>query len=452
VPMVGFWFGKLSPNINLYLERFVNEANDLYNNSVTWVNEANDTIVSKFLPLCCSVDSSARCKLLNMKQFNGFFSCPWCYHPGISVNTAGTRCEVRYPVTEDDYTLRTDNEELEDMQVAVNQNICSRGFKGSSVLVNLPRFKLVKQCVPDYMHCVLLGVTRTLTCHFLEDSGELYYIGTPQKIQEIDNRLLSIKPPCNVARFPQTIKDKKLWKASEWRLWLLMYSMPCLNGVLPEKYYKNLVLFVEAIYILLQEDITVEEVQQADLMLFHFVCDMQLLYGKKFCVYNVHLLTHLSQAVKKFGPLWTHSLFAFENANGNLLRHVKGTTGVPQQCAKKYIMFSSLPTFVSTNQISIGFNTEQFLGQMLGKPNRFYCFKSNDTTVLGQGVVTQLSLSEKNALRSFNCNVDDEIVFYDRAIVLGTVLTTRGYSQNKKSDNSFFYTKQNAVGNIRKIV
>lgn len=39
--------------------------------------------------------------------------------------------------------------------------------------------------------------------------------------------------------------------------------------------------------------------------------------------YNVHLLLHLSNTVKNWGPLWTINTFPFENENKNLLQMKK---------------------------------------------------------------------------------------------------------------------------------
>ena len=39
---------------------------------------------------------------------------------------------------------------------------------------------------------------------------------------------------------------------------------------------------------------------------------------------NVHLLLHLVEHVKYFGPLWTHSCFEFESSNLRLRNAVHG--------------------------------------------------------------------------------------------------------------------------------
>ena len=56
-----------------------------------------------------------------------------------------------------------------------------------------------------------------------------------------------------------------------------------------------------------------------------------MLAGLKHCKVNVHLLGHLSHYVKLFGPLWTHSAFAFEDAIGGLVKKSHGTHDIANQ-------------------------------------------------------------------------------------------------------------------------
>lgn len=46
---------------------------------------------------------------------------------------------------------------------------------------------------------------------------------------------------------------------------------------------------------------------------------------------NVHNLLHLPETVKNLGPLWAHSCFAFEAANGELLKLFHGSQKVEKQ-------------------------------------------------------------------------------------------------------------------------
>ena len=46
---------------------------------------------------------------------------------------------------------------------------------------------------------------------------------------------------------------------------------------------------------------------------------------------NVHGLLHLPEIVLNLGPLWAHSCFPFEAANGELLTFFHGSCGIDRQ-------------------------------------------------------------------------------------------------------------------------
>ena len=57
------------------------------------------------------------------------------------------------------------------------------GFRGQSGIVNLTYFDLVKGVVPEYMHCILLGVAKNLLHLWfsLTQTGKPYFIGKEMK-------------------------------------------------------------------------------------------------------------------------------------------------------------------------------------------------------------------------------------------------------------------------------
>lgn len=59
-----------------------------------------------------------------------------------------------------------------------------------------------------------------------------------------------------------------------------------------------------------------------------------LFIGERSETINVHSITHLEQQVKRLGPLWTHSAFAFEAMIAHTLKGFKGTRGVAEQVGK----------------------------------------------------------------------------------------------------------------------
>ena len=58
--------------------------------------------------------------------------------------------------------------------------------------------------------------------------------------------------------------------------------------------------------------------------------------------YNVHLLTHLADAVEKWGPLWSHSAFVFEDVIGLLKTVYHGTQLVPKHILKYFSAWKSV--------------------------------------------------------------------------------------------------------------
>lgn len=46
---------------------------------------------------------------------------------------------------------------------------------------------------------------------------------------------------------------------------------------------------------------------------------------------SVHGLLHLPTTVRNLGPLWSHSCFPFEAANGDMLKFFHGTQAVEKQ-------------------------------------------------------------------------------------------------------------------------
>ncbi|MGH0167634.1 UNVERIFIED_CONTAM: hypothetical protein FKN15_053066 [Acipenser sinensis] len=143
--------------MNVYLEPFVEECRSLWSDGVQWVDpvSGNDRL-SKIYTTCAVCDSVARPLMQNMMQFNGYQGCGFCKNPGVTVSKGRGFVRV-YPYRRES-TLRNYIETVECAEQALDsqQPIC--GVKGPSVLYNIPKFDIVENFVPDYMHCLLLGV------------------------------------------------------------------------------------------------------------------------------------------------------------------------------------------------------------------------------------------------------------------------------------------------------
>ncbi|KAL1447832.1 hypothetical protein MTO96_044210 [Rhipicephalus appendiculatus] len=303
----GLWFGS-HPDMSLFMAKFVEEMNQCGN--IVW-KHATTVVRSAIHAICCCVDAPARAAVGNMVQFNGLFGCPWCY--SCAEHHEGAQRYMLSTVGD----LRNSEDMRRDMKFAIEVGEPVNGVKGPSPLMRLKHFDLVSGYTVDYMHCVLLGVTKCFTDCWLDstNSQEPFYIGRPTTVAKIDERLMGIKPPHCFTRFPRSLKERCHWKASEWRSWLLFYAVPCCLGILPHRYINHFMLLVEGIFMLLREELTESQLLHAGRLLQDFVSRTLTLYGPRMMTFNHHQLLHLVTAARNFGPLWAHSTFVFEHGN-----------------------------------------------------------------------------------------------------------------------------------------
>lgn len=150
--LCGLWFGKHKPNMNIFLKPFVDMINSTSEKGVSL--DANGTVkLIKIFALCCCVDSAARPPMQGLVQYNGYYGCNWCLHPGEYVKDA-----MKFPLLDETPKMREHDESVEHMRESVESKQRVYGFKNASVLICLNFFNIVAGFVPDYLHNVLLGI------------------------------------------------------------------------------------------------------------------------------------------------------------------------------------------------------------------------------------------------------------------------------------------------------
>lgn len=161
---------------------------------------------------------------------------------------------------------------------------------------------------------------------------------------------------------PREITYYTKYKASELRS-LLLYILPvCLQNIQQGKYITHFQLFSRSIYVLLGTKITQEQLIECHNNLNQFVLQYQDFYGMEKMTMNIHLIKHLANGVQYLGPLWTNSLFVFEDYNGYLLKLVNGTQDVLAQITSKYCLAKSY----NTNKYNAALSDCEVLGK--GRP------------------------------------------------------------------------------------
>ncbi|KAK3919799.1 B-cell linker protein [Frankliniella fusca] len=335
--VAGVWCDKVAPPMNTLLRPFCDSLVAINNEGgVSWTNpqsgEQFKSVVSA--PLCIA-DAPVRAQIQNIQSHNSKHACNTCEQKTKSIpltaaqraaKAAGER-NIRkkrgFLFENPGAQLRTGSRMLKQARKAFFDRKTVKGVVGPSVVSQIPRLDLGTCVLGEYMHGTCLGVTRYFTNIFVNVPGGAWYIG--DKIDEIDNFLECLKPCDYICRLPRKISELFKWKASELRAWLLFYSVIVLSRVMPHNYAQHWMLFVMAIWLLLQDEITDNDLQRSKSMLILFVRDIGRLYGQASYVYNVHQLLHLPLYVKRWGPLWATSAFMFESYNGTIAELIHGT-------------------------------------------------------------------------------------------------------------------------------
>lgn len=318
------WVGNCKPKMQVFLDHF-RQLTDTMNTTRLSVQTVDG--LRKFIakPLYGVFDMIAKAPVLNMHQFNGAYGCPSCEHPGVRIG----RTQTYPPGT--DYPSRTTETIMKFASEAEEKKEVVKGIKGISVLASL--VDIACGAPIDYMHCILEGVVKRLLEKWLSSTGQPYYINK-SKLEQIDSSLVAQTPPHDFARAPRSIsKHRAFWKASEYRAWILFYSLPLIihHYSLPALYIHHFALLVSAVHMLLQPKLTDSTIEAADVMLRDFVSLVPELYDEKECTINCHLLVHVCDSVRKWGPLWAFSAFPFEHKNGYIMGHVHSANRISDQ-------------------------------------------------------------------------------------------------------------------------
>lgn len=435
--LAGLWFGNTSPIMNVFFKPFVTELVDLTKSGIVWNCPGRGIIESTVYAICCVTDSVAKSKVQNIIQYNGAFGCGYCYHPNVPIviNNETRRTTLKY-VPDKIYAYRSDKKMRKDMR---RENV-NLGVKGKSCIYNLPGFNMCFGFGIDYLHQSLEGVMNKLLSLWFDSSNhqQNYYIGTA--IGQVDKRLCSITPPTYVSRKLRSLTDRARFKANELRnflLYFLLYitHLPCLLNILPEVYYKHFQKLVTAVYIYLQEKITLHEADFADNLLYEFTIEYSRLYSEANIVYNIHLCMHLGKIVSMLGPLWAYSTFVFESGNGYLKRLVKGTTGIVTQVGHKYIMVQNASKLVRCGQYNVRNDVLEFCSDIFMYKQMKNCIFCNEYTLLGRKYTLQLTANERDL-----CNILSiraiSVDCYNRVIKSGIIYYGKRYSKQQQFNDS----------------
>ncbi|VDI64263.1 Hypothetical predicted protein [Mytilus galloprovincialis] len=343
--LCGLWFGEVKPFMNLFTKPFTKSLKQLETICIDYEVDGTSYLTKGYL-ICGTADLPAKSIVLNCNQFNGKYSCMRCMHPGETFKTNKGGCVHTFPydASKPQFDKRTFQSCIEHAFTAIRDQKTTNGIKGPSFLMALKSYDFVKSNSIDYMHGVLLGITKLLIKLWISSGFSDQKFSVSKYVEIIDERLLQIKPPSFITRIPRTLSDHfKYWKASELRSWLYYYSLPVMFDILTPAYLMHYACFVQGIYLLSTDCVTTDDLKMSQSLLSYFVHMFPSLYGERYVTLNMHSLLHLTECVEDLGPLWVYSCFPFENINGVLMELFHGTQNVELQIISSVNVLQNMP-------------------------------------------------------------------------------------------------------------
>ena len=83
VSLCSLFFGRRKPDFQKEFDQFLNEIAQGYT-----IQSTTKTYKVELIPILIIADLIAKAKLLNMRQYNGYYGCSMCFMPGIHVGGA----------------------------------------------------------------------------------------------------------------------------------------------------------------------------------------------------------------------------------------------------------------------------------------------------------------------------------------------------------------------------
>jgi hypothetical protein len=372
IVIAGLSVGDSKPDFDVFMRPIIDEFLTL-EQGINLAETKDEIDIVYLYVLYAVMDKPARADLLKLKSSNGEFGCLKCLQSGRNAKTSKSNTfetiyfvlkiksyfildgNIRiYPFQKDnpDGPLRTKESYETDLRTF------SRGVLGSTIMNELNHFNPVENTCIDYMHSLLEGVVKGMfrlwfspDFVFNDNFGRKKRnpFSMRQYIDQIDERLMKIKPPSFVPSAPRSVDLWNLWRAHEFLYFLIFYSLCVFHEIMEYDYYQHLMLLVIAMENLLKPKIKKNELKIIHKVLIKFVERFEQLYPERSMLSGVHELLHLVQCTKNFGPLNGCNCFEFEELNRLFLKLIKGNDLIGEEFIKLFSYLKVLNSYSSNS-------------------------------------------------------------------------------------------------------
>ena len=339
IMMPALWKGSKKPSMLTFLKPLYHELKTLEKGVVLSTHRGQQEV--KVFLLAGTFDLPARAMILNMTQYNGAFSCHRCLHPGERLTT-GSRGPGTNTFPYREYDQRSDLAVKESGKTAAETQNIQQGIKGPSILSYLHIYSYVHGTAVDAMHGGFLGLSRQMLQLLFGEKYKNEVFSCLENVAKFDERLKNIRPPRSVKRMPRSLEDLNHFKASEYAMIIMMYT-PVFLGVLPDNLMRHLCHLSNVLFRLYKAKVTDQDLESASYSVHRYCQQFAGLYGQKFQTSNFHNLQHIVEDVRNLGPLWNTDCFPYENASGEIVKHIFGTQSADQQVIRAVSTIHKIP-------------------------------------------------------------------------------------------------------------
>lgn len=309
--IVGIFCGTSKPQIEEYLNKFINDLNEHFKNGIEILGKNY-----KILLKCIVCDTPARSFIKCTQGHNGKSACERCTTKGITKELLnGVMVKLGTTVYPDANSTQRTDKSFRNRKDKNHHNSVSPFTR------LIPKIDMIKIFILDSMHLFFLGVMKKLLEFWLE-----FWLR-----KELGRRMEYItKQIClEFQRQPRSTQYHK-WKATEFRFFALYCGPIVLRGLLDQKYYSHFLLFHVASRLLHSEELCVIYKNHAKKYLNRFFKVLKKFYGTKSQTINAHNLLHVADDVENMQcSLNNISSFPFENLLGKIKRRLLRTLHRP---------------------------------------------------------------------------------------------------------------------------
>lgn len=270
-------------------------------------------------------DTPAHSKCTHIKGHSGYKACPYC--PQLGSRPPGSK-SVQYDTT---VALPLRDRDSFTRRLNPKHHHASHLDKLGE-LEKLTYFDCVNGFPPDQMHSGDSGVVKRIVGTILDggdENGIKISSETVSKINQAYLEMASLKPIEFSRRARDLVENKKFLKATECRHIGLYYGIKIFK-YLPSEMYQNYLKYSMAIRLLSSVEVQSSLCDLAEKMLQSFVNEFTQFYGLHL-TYVVHVMLHMADFVRIYGPLYSFSAYKFENHLGVLKSDVRKKYQVIQQ-------------------------------------------------------------------------------------------------------------------------